>query len=118
MLGAFRQVKMYDSLTHIMVYWKYLPCAASFTLVHKIPVLWNARVECYDSETGFHGNRQVMFVEKVLIMAAATLYSPVSAPVILFHDLNHLDSISRGHQDSVNYNCENNRDTLLHYIFF
>lgn len=97
---------------------KYLPFAASFTLLHKIPVMWNARVEWYDSGTGCHGNRHVLFVEKLLIIAAATVYSPISAPVILFHDLKHIDKMSRGHVDSVNYNCDNNRQTLLHYIFF
>lgn len=98
------------------IFWRYVQCTSAFTVIHKVPLVWNGTLEFYDYEKRSMAMRPILLGEKLCIVLLSIPCSPWLAPKLIFDDLNALDILWRGDSDVVNYD-QKVKKTIIDFLF-
>jgi len=85
---------------------KYLCFAAGYTILHKLPKIWNGTID----------NRPLLFGEKTCIMGASLIYGPLLAIPWMLDDVNIIEIYLKGH-DKKDYGYTK-YTSAMDYVFY
>ena len=73
---------------------RYLSFAAGYTLIHKLPKIWNGKIESEKYNENYKQvvyNRSLLIGEKVSIMGMSMIYSPLLAIPWMLDDISRME---------------------------
>jgi hypothetical protein len=73
----------------------YIQCTCLYGLLHAIPQCWSYRTRMY-SRSYSEEAKEVLLVDKAILMAAHAVSAPVIWPLLLRDDLIRLECLARG----------------------
>ena len=98
---------------------RYLSFAAGYTLIHKLPKIWNGKIESEKYNENYKQvvyNRSLLIGEKVSIMGMSMIYSPLLAIPWMLDDISRMEIYFKK-LDKTEYGFNNKYKNLLDYIY-